>query len=150
MSAFFKIDLFTKFAALCLTGPIDWRYIHSLVGIFDPACKLLPPWTKELYLCTVTLERSYGGHYGLQMERYFLLKKNKRHVDFLHNLTVYGFSWIKSCNVMCTVAPLSSLWPPPPPIPKLNVQYIQIVYVWWGGGGVNCAVDHILQVFYPL
>jgi hypothetical protein len=21
--------------------------------IFDPACELLPPWTKELYLCTV-------------------------------------------------------------------------------------------------
>jgi hypothetical protein len=28
--------------------------IHSLVvGIFGPACELLPPWTKELYLCTV-------------------------------------------------------------------------------------------------
>ncbi len=28
---------------------------HSLilVGIFDPACELLPPWTKELYSCTV-------------------------------------------------------------------------------------------------
>ncbi len=24
-----------------------------MVGIFDPACELLPPWTKELYLCTV-------------------------------------------------------------------------------------------------
>jgi len=50
---FFKIDLLTEFAALCLTDFIDWRYIHSLVGIFDPACELLPPWTKELYLCTV-------------------------------------------------------------------------------------------------
>ena len=28
--------------------------IHLLVVcIFDPACELLPPWTKELYLCTV-------------------------------------------------------------------------------------------------
>ncbi len=28
--------------------------IHSLVVcIFDPACELLPPWMKELYLCTV-------------------------------------------------------------------------------------------------
>ncbi len=28
--------------------------VHSLmVCIFDPACELLPPWTKELYLCTV-------------------------------------------------------------------------------------------------
>jgi hypothetical protein len=35
---FFKIDLLTDFAALCLTDFIDWRVeIHSLmVGIFDP------------------------------------------------------------------------------------------------------------------
>jgi hypothetical protein len=24
-----------------------------MVDIFDPACELLPPWTKELYLCSV-------------------------------------------------------------------------------------------------
>ncbi len=48
---FFKIDLLTEFAALCFRDFIDWRYIHSLVGIFDPACELLPQWTKELYLC---------------------------------------------------------------------------------------------------
>ncbi len=67
---FFKVDLLTDIAALCLTDFIDWRYIHSLVGIFDPACELLLPWTKEPYLCTV--------------------------------------------------APLSSLWPPPPlpPFPE--------------------------------
>ncbi len=52
---FFKIYLLTEIAALCLTDFIDWRYIYSLVGIFDPACELLPPWTKELYLCTVAL-----------------------------------------------------------------------------------------------
>jgi len=40
---FFKTDLLKDFAALCLTDFIDWRYIHSLVGIFDPACELLPP-----------------------------------------------------------------------------------------------------------
>jgi hypothetical protein len=69
-----------------------------MVGIFDPACELLSPWTKELYLCTV--------------------------------------------------APLSSLWPSPHPSPrpKINVQYIQTVRAW-GGGGLNCAVDHILQEF---
>ncbi len=54
-----------------------------MVCIFDPACELLPPWTKEQYLCTV--------------------------------------------------APLSSLWPPP--LPKLNVQYIKTVCVTGGGGG---------------
>ncbi len=77
--------------------------IHSLiVGIFDPACELLPPPRKELYLFTV--------------------------------------------------APVHSLWPPPPsPLPQLNVQYIQTVCVWGGGWGVmNCTVDHILQKFYTL
>jgi hypothetical protein len=28
-----------------------------MVGIFDPACKLLPSWTKELYLCTSPLPK---------------------------------------------------------------------------------------------
>ncbi len=37
----------------------------------------------------------------------------------------------------CTVAPLSSLWPIPP-LPKLNVQYIQAVCVWRGGGELYC------------
>ncbi len=55
MSVFLKIDLLTLFAALCLTDFIDWRYIHSVVCIFDPACELLPLWMKELYLCTVSL-----------------------------------------------------------------------------------------------
>jgi hypothetical protein len=32
---------------------------------------------------------------------------------------------------------------------KIPAQYIQTVFVW-GGGGVNCAVDHILQEFYAL
>jgi hypothetical protein len=50
---FFKFDLLTDIAALCFTDFIDWRYIHSLVGIFDPASELLPTGTKELYLCTV-------------------------------------------------------------------------------------------------
>jgi hypothetical protein len=26
-----------------------------MVGIFDPACELLPSWTQEIYLCTVAL-----------------------------------------------------------------------------------------------
>jgi hypothetical protein len=55
MSAFLKIDLLTDFAELCLKDFIDWRYIHSVVCIFDLACELLPPWTKKLYLCTVAL-----------------------------------------------------------------------------------------------
>jgi hypothetical protein len=70
-----------------------------MVGIFHPACELLPPWTKDKYLCTV--------------------------------------------------APLPSLLPPP--LPKLNVQYIQTVC---GCGGrvevFSCVVDHILLEFYAM
>jgi hypothetical protein len=33
------------------------------------------------------------------------------------------------------------------PLPKLNVEYIQTVCGWGGGGGLNCAVDHILEEF---
>ncbi len=37
------------------------------------------------------------------------------------------------------------------PLPKLNVQYIHTESVCLrGGGGVNCALDHILQEFYTL
>ncbi len=39
---FFTIDILTGFAALCLTDFIDWRYIHSVVCIFDPGCELYP------------------------------------------------------------------------------------------------------------
>jgi hypothetical protein len=53
MSAFLSVDLLTDFAAFCLTDFIDWRYIHSWFVFFDPACELLPLWSKELYLCTV-------------------------------------------------------------------------------------------------
>jgi hypothetical protein len=52
MSAFLSVDLLTEFAAFCLTDFIDWRYIDSVVCIFDPACVLLP-----LY-CTFSLTSS--------------------------------------------------------------------------------------------
>ncbi len=46
--------------------------------------------------------------------------------------------WTKELYILCTVAPLPSLWPPP--IPKPNVQYIQTVCGCVGvgrGGGVE-------------
>ncbi len=55
---FFKIDLLPDIAALCLTDFIDWRYIHSVVCIFDPACELLPlmdEGTILVYCCPSTL-----------------------------------------------------------------------------------------------
>jgi hypothetical protein len=94
--------MLTEFAALCVTDFIDWRYIHSLVGIFYPGCELLPPGTN--YTCV--------------------------------RLPLY---------LLSDLYPLS-------PLPKLNVKYIQTetVCIWGGGGGVNCAVDHILQEFFTL
>ncbi len=50
---FFKTDLLTDFAALCLTDFYRLEMHSLMLGIFDPACELLPSWTKELYLCTV-------------------------------------------------------------------------------------------------
>jgi hypothetical protein len=50
MSAFLLVDLLTDI----LFNRFYRLEIHSLmVCIFDPACELLTPWTKELYLCTV-------------------------------------------------------------------------------------------------
>jgi hypothetical protein len=50
---FFKIDLLTDIAAFYRLE------IHSLVCIIDPACELLPPWTKEL--CILVLCRPYSA-----------------------------------------------------------------------------------------
>jgi hypothetical protein len=49
-----------------------------MVGIFDPACELLPPWTKELYLCSVAPL--------LYLLSDLLLKQNEQYIQ-----TVYGW-----------------------------------------------------------
>jgi hypothetical protein len=58
-----------------------------MVYIFDPACELLPPWTKELYLCTV--------------------------------------------------APLPSLLPPPPPSPRYSVAVSRCCNIKYKHGLIN-------------
>jgi hypothetical protein len=83
---FFKIDLLTEFAALCLTDFIDWRYIHSYQHLLV--------FSTQLVNCCP------------------------------HGRTILVF----------TVSPLSSLWPLPPPLPKLTVQYIYTDSVSLGGG----------------
>ncbi len=99
MSAFLQNWPVNELCGIVFNRFYRLEILSLMVGIFDPACDLLPPWTKELYLCTV--------------------------------------------------APLPSLWPPPPsPLPILNVQYLQTVCGCGGGGWVlNCVVDHILQEF---
>ncbi len=100
---FFKIDLLTDFAALCLTDFIYWRYIHSYGWYFGPSSWTVAPiyeGTILVYCC-----------------------------PSIFSLTSY-----------------------PPPLPKLNVQFIQTMYGCEGGGGgvLNCVVYHILQEVYTL
>jgi hypothetical protein len=62
--------------------------------------------------------------------------------------------WMKELNGTCVLLPLYLLsdLPPPSPLPKLIVQYIQTLCgCGWGVEGLlNCVVDHILQEFYTL
>jgi hypothetical protein len=50
---FYKIDLWTNFAALCLTDFIDWRYIHSWLVFCPSLCTVAPmdEGTILLYCC---------------------------------------------------------------------------------------------------
>ncbi len=51
---FFKIDLLTEFAALCLTDFIDWRYIHSLVAtVFSTQLVNCCPHGRRYYTCVL-------------------------------------------------------------------------------------------------
>ncbi len=59
---FFRIGLLTDFAALCITHFIDWRYIHSWLVFSTQLVNCCPPWTKELYLCTVVPLPSFWPH----------------------------------------------------------------------------------------
>jgi hypothetical protein len=68
----------------------------------------------------------------------------------------YIHSWLLACELLppctkgiylCSVAPLPSLWPPPPSQTKCTVYTDSVV---WGGGVLNCVVDHVLQEFYTL
>ncbi len=53
--------------------------------------------------------------------------------------------------LLWTVAPLPSLWPPPPLPPSQNKPTVYTDSVWlWGGGVLSCVVDHILQEFNTL
>ncbi len=81
-------DVSRKTKANDLEKTLVWHY-H---------CELLPPWTKELYLCTV--------------------------------------------------APLPSLWPPPPSPPSQTkcTVYTDSVGLWRGGGGGGCWI--VLQTIF--
>ncbi len=76
-------------------------------------------------------------------------------------VVTFNDTWVNVCvhyisggylNNTCVLLPLYLLSDHlhPPPLPKLNVQYIQAVCDCGGGGGLNCTVDHILQELYTL
>jgi hypothetical protein len=76
---------------------------------------------------------------------------------YIHSWFVFSTQLVNCCphgrrNYTCVLLPLYCTFsdlPPPPPLPKLNVQYIQTV-CRCGEGGVEMYVDHILQEFYTL
>ncbi len=98
---FFKIDLLTDFAALCLTGFIDWRYIHSYSWLV---------FSTQLVSCCPHGRRNY------------------------------------TCVLYCCPSTFSLTSPPSQSKCTVNTDSVCLR----GGGGLNCAVDHILQEFYTL
>ncbi len=52
--------------------------------------------------------------------------------------------------VSCYLSTFSLTSHTPPPLPKVNVQYIQTVCGGGGGGVLSCVVEHILQEFNTL
>jgi hypothetical protein len=158
---FFKIDLLTDIAALCLTDFIDLRYIHSLVSIFDPACELLPPWTKELYLCTELVNCCPDGRRNytcvllpLYLLSYLLPPSQTKctELEFVKSLWGLGtekeecyrtsppgyIGWLNSFLGIDSGAPYTFK----------NMGSIYTDSVCLGGGSEWCCVDHILQEFY--
>ncbi len=73
---------------------------------------------------------------------------------YIHSWLVFSTQLVNWCplgrrNYTCVLLPLYLLsdLPPAPPFPnKMYSIYRQCVAV--GGGGLNCAVDHILHEFY--
>ncbi len=59
----------------------------------------------------------------------------------------YFWSLLWACAVPSAFSLTS---PTPPPLPKVNVQYIKTDSVWLWGGMLSCVVDHILQKFNTL
>ncbi len=91
-----------------------------MVGIFDPACELLPHG-----------QRNYKD---TKPEMSSLLVFNR----------VYRLE-IQSVMLVFSSRTTFSLTSPPSPLPKVNVQYIQTVCGCGGLGVFRCVVAHILQ-----
>jgi hypothetical protein len=117
-----------------------------MANIFNPACELLHPWTKELYLCTVApLACLWPPPPSSQTK-----------------CTVYTYGGFIKCilrGVRCTKSLRVLFLHRRPPSWTTLVLYSRAVFifneptfsVWlWGGRVLNCAVDHILQEFYSL
>jgi hypothetical protein len=77
---------------------------------------------------------------------------------YIHSWLVFSTQLVNCCphglrNYTCALLPLYLVYFPPP-LPKVNVKYIQTV--WGGGGGVggwgvlSCVVGRILQEFNTL
>ncbi len=180
MSGFLSVDLLTDFAAFYSTDFIDWRYISS--GLyFRPSLwtELLPPWTKELYLCTVApllyLLSALLPPPPFPNVQYVFTDSVWHRVHILVEMKqgqcICPHSWIVQCNCTGEGKCNERGWactPPPSPArtdftlitectPESsgrNSVYSVVCDLWGGGrvgGGVlKCTVDHILRENFTL
>jgi hypothetical protein len=141
-----------------------------MVGIFDPAWELLPPWTKELYLCTVApLPQStyiyrapqcmsprwnWDSPTPLAASEYALppgAKGGGAHSPAAKEVGESQFQRLEKRLALCLLCALYLLSDLLAPSQTKCTVYTDSVLLWGGGMGVlNCAVDHILQEFYTL
>ncbi len=133
---------------------------HSLiVGIFDPACELLPSWTKKLYLCTVAPLPSlwspplHPSQTKCTEPVFVDLLRNQ--VSILSLAGRYETLFVVLSRQATKAGEIDSSESMPGLHKRLQirVQYMQTVCGWGesvGGGVLSCVVDHILQKLYTL
>ncbi len=85
---------------------------------------------------------------SIVFNRFYRLEIHSLMVGIFHSACELFPPWMMELY-LCTVAPLPSLWPP---LPKLNVQYIQTVFgCGGGGGGVElCCRPYSARVLHSL
>jgi hypothetical protein len=73
---------------------------------------------------------------------------------YIHSWLVFSTQLVNCCphgprNFTSVLLPLYLLCDPTPPPQTKCTEYADSVWLW-GGGVLNCVVDHILQLFYTL
>jgi hypothetical protein len=106
-----------------------------MVGIFYPACELLPP----CLLSHLPPLPPFHVEYSIYRQLVGSLKMN--------TALEYSTRVVQEGDRRCKKSTLNGL----AYLTPLRIPLMNPVIVWlWGGGGLSCVVDHILQEFYTL